>query len=88
MWPDIINGAFEFGGAVALWQNVRAIRRDKRLQGVHWIPALFFAMWGIWGLFYYPHLDQWVSFTGGIALVSVNIIWLWFVAWYAWLARS
>lgn len=85
MWPDLINGSFEFLGAFVLWQNVRALRRDKVLQGVHWTPTAFFAAWGLWNLFYYPSLDQWFSFWGGVAIVSVNLMWLALVVRYrAW----
>lgn len=85
MWPDLINGTFELLGAVALWQNVRALYRDRVLRGVHWTPTAFFASWGLWNLFYYPSLDQWASFAGGVAIVAVNLVWLGLVIRYrAW----
>ncbi len=76
MWPDLINGLFEGLGAVALWGNVIAIRRDRRVNGVDWRATLFFTAWGLWNLYYYPHLGQWLSFVGGLAIVCVNITWL------------
>lgn len=77
--PDLVNGLFEFLGAFMILMNVRAIYRDRRLAGVHWGPTVFFTSWGFWNLFYYPHLDQWLSFTGGCALVLVNAWWLYLV---------
>jgi hypothetical protein len=74
--PDLINGAFELSGAAMLWLNVRQLWRDRRIAGVHWGPTLFFAAWGLWNLFYYPSLHQWASFTGGLAIVSMNTAWL------------
>lgn len=74
--PDLINGCFEFGGSLINLMNVRAIRRDKRVSGVHWSPFAFFTAWGAWNLFYYPFLNQWLSFTGGCLIFSVNGIWL------------
>lgn len=76
MWSDIINGLFEFGGAIANFFNVLQIRKDKKVAGVHWSTYLFFSTWGLWNLFYYPSLDQWVSFTGGALIVTMNILWL------------
>lgn len=81
MSPDIINGLFEFFGAVVIMLNVRALYRDKVVKGVHWGVTGFFAAWGLWNLFYYPSLDQWFSFAGGCAIVTVNLIWLGQV-WY------
>ena len=75
-WPDIINGSSELFGAVLLLTNVVRLHRDKFVQGVHWTPTAFFTAWGLWNLFYYPHLGQWFSFVGGLAIVVVNAIWL------------
>jgi hypothetical protein len=81
MIPDHINGAFEFVGSVALWRNVLQLYRDKVVHGAHWFATAFFATWGYWNLFYYPHLDQWWSFSGGVSLVFANTVWL-FQMWY------
>ena len=76
MWPDLINGTFEFAGAFVLWKNVEALACDRVLSGVHWAPTAFFTTWGLWNLFYYPNLDQWFSLGGAFAIVLVNTIWL------------
>lgn len=76
MTPDAINGAFELAGAVLLLLDVLALRRARRVVGVHWGARLFFTGWGIWNLFYYTALDQRWSFIGGALLVIVNAIWL------------
>lgn len=83
VWPDIVNGLFEFAGGLVNWINVRQIRRDKKVRGVSIIPTTFFSAWGLWNLFYYPSLDQWASFTGGLVIVGANAAW---VA-YAWRYR-
>lgn len=75
MSPDLMNGLFEFTGAVMLARNVLQLHRDKMVRGVHWSPTLFFAAWGIWNLYYYPALGQWCSFSGGMAIVAVNFVW-------------
>lgn len=76
MSPDQINGAFEFGGALVLMLNVRRVWRDRRVSGVSWAPTAFFTAWGLWNLFYYPHLGQSWSFVGGLFVVLSNTIWL------------
>jgi hypothetical protein len=72
---DLTNGIFELIGAVMLAFNVRKLYKDKMIRGVHWGPTGFFSAWGLWNIFYYPHLGQWFSFAGGVALVIFNIIW-------------
>lgn len=76
MTPDLINGLFEFTGAIMLSRNVVQLHRDKMVKGVHWNATAFFTSWGLWNLYYYPALDQWWSFAGGLAIVSVNAVWL------------
>lgn len=80
--PDHINGLFEAGGAIMLARNCLQLYRDKMVRGVHWAATAFFASWGLWNLYYYPSLGQWWSFTGGCALVSFNVFWLYQMAWY------
>lgn len=75
MNPDLINGLFEFFGSIMLWRNVYQLHKDKQVKGVHWGPTLFFFLWGLWNLFYYPSLTQWWSFTGGLSIVIANGVW-------------
>lgn len=76
MEPDHLNALFEFVGGALIWINVRRLHRDKMIRGVHWGPTGFFAAWGMWNLFYYPHLEQWWSFAGGCFIVTTNTIWV------------
>jgi len=55
------------------------------LKGVHWAPIIFFWAWGMWNLFYYPSLDQWWSFTGGLWIVLANGVWMCQILYYKWL---
>ena len=82
MTPDIINGIFEFLGGIFLMENVNCIIKDKALKGVSWKPTVFFTLWGIWNLYYYPHLDQWFSFAGGLFIVIINTMWLGLIFYY------
>ena len=88
MTPDIINGCFEGAGGFFIVLSVRKLYREKLVRGVSWMPVAFFSAWGYWNLFYYPALDQWISFAGGVSITVVNTIWLAQIAYYSWLERS
>lgn len=81
-WQDCINGAFEALGGFAVLLSVRRLWRDKRVAGVHWGMIGFFASWGVWNLYYYPHLGQIASFLGGLGVASVNAAYLAMLLYY------
>ena len=80
--PDLINGFFEGASSLAVWFNVRAILRDRAVKGFSLTPLLFFTSWGYWNLYYYPQLNQWLSFVGGISMVLANTVYIWLVLKY------
>lgn len=80
--PDFINGAFELAGGAFSLMNVRTILRDKQVRGMALTPLAFITAWGYWNIYYYPHLSQWLSFTGGLMLVSVNSVWFALAVYY------
>jgi hypothetical protein len=80
--PDLVNGAFECLGGVLLFKNCWRLYQDKMVRGVYVPVTVFFMAWGFWNLFYYPHLDQWVSFTGGLVIVSANFLWVTMACYY------
>jgi hypothetical protein len=43
----------------------------------------FFAAWGLWNLYYYPHLGQWASWAGGVAVVTTNTAYVAGMIYYA-----
>lgn len=76
-WQDFINGiVFELIGGCVLWLNVVRLYSDRQVKGVNWITYAFFALWGFWNLYYYPHLNQWLSFVGGLNVVLANTVWV------------
>ena len=75
MTPDFINGCLEFFSSLLIGYNTLRLFKDKMVRGVSMIPVLFFDTWGFWNLYYYPALNQWFSFTGGVCLVIANVIW-------------
>jgi uncharacterized membrane protein YfcA len=81
--PDLINGLFEASGSFFIMLSILKLHKDKQVHGVSWIHAGFFAAWGYWNLFYYPHLSQWISFMGGIGIVVTNTYWLGQLVYYS-----
>lgn len=80
--PDFINGSFEAWGGVAVFGHVRAILRDKAVKGLSPWACAFFTSWGYWNLYYYPHLGQWLSFSGGLLIVAGNTLWVFLILKY------
>jgi hypothetical protein len=82
MSPDILNAGFEFFGAVAVAASVRKAWRARSVVGVDWKTPAFFWSWGVFNLFYYPHLDQWASTVAGACVLLANTAWLGVVITY------
>ncbi len=76
MTPDSINGLFELFGGIFISISIYKLYKEKIVRGVSWIHVGFFSAWGIWNLYYYPTLGQWMSFYGGIGVTSTNSIFL------------
>lgn len=86
MTPDILNGLFELIGALLLCLSIRRLLHDREVKGVSAVPVSFFACWGFWNLYFYPSLDQWWSFYGGLLMVAVNSTWILLMLWFAYVA--
>jgi len=72
---DIINGLFETSGGIFISASIFKLHKDKKVRGIHWIQVCFFTIWGYWNLYYYPHLEQWFSFWGGMGICITQTIW-------------
>ena len=82
MIQDAVNGAFEALGGFAILLSIIRLYRDKKVMGFHWGQLSFFTAWGLWNLYYYPHLGQWLSLAGGIGVCSANCIYLAMIFYY------
>lgn len=87
MNADITNGLFEFAAACVLISNIVKIKQDKIVKGISIVPVFFFFIWGLWNLYYYPSLNQWWSFYGGVFVTIVNAVWIVMVFHYQRLGR-
>lgn len=76
MSPDLINGGFELLSSAMMVPSIIRAWRARKITGVHWTMPVFFVLWGVWNIFYYPHLGQWFSLLGAIMLLITNSLWL------------
>ena len=76
MWQDGINGLFELLGGIFVLLNCIKLYSDKKVKGVSFIAMAYFVLWGYWNIYYYPHLEQWISFAGGLTIVAMNTLWI------------
>jgi hypothetical protein len=59
-----------------VWISVWRLYKDKMVRGFSAASMLFFTAWSFWNLYYYPFLDQWASFAGGISIGTANLAWI------------
>jgi len=85
---DLINAFFEFGGAIAILNHCRVLYKDKAVNGISILSTVFFTAWGIWNIWYYPSLEQWWSFIGGLAITFANLLWVFLLVHYSGLTMS
>lgn len=83
MTPDRINASLEYLGVLfALYNCVILVQDAGQVQGVSVASTGFFTAWGIWNLYYYPHLGQKASGIAAGGLVLANGGWLLLFALY------
>jgi hypothetical protein len=73
---DMINCGLEFVGALFLFKNCRLLWSHRRVQGVSVSATIFFTLWGLWNLYFYPANHLWLSFAGGLCLAAANLTWV------------
>ncbi len=79
---DLINSMFELGAGIMILNNCRVTIRDKEVKGVSILSVAFFTLWGFWNLYYYPSLNQHLSFVAGILIVTANVWWVYLLMKY------
>ena len=73
---DFINGLFELLSGAFTLNNCRVLHLHKQARGVSMLSVAFFTVWGLWNLYYYPALNQPLSFYGALFIVSANALYL------------
>ena len=79
-WQDGITGSLEFVGGAFLWLNVRAALTHRMLRGLQIQSSIFFWLWSMWNLYWYPHVAAPFSMLGAVSLLVPQTIWL-FLIW-------
>ncbi len=79
---DLINAAFEGGGALLLCLNVRRLLKDKRVEGISLVPTVWWTFWGFWNVYYYSAVHCPASFYAGIAVVAIQCVWVSLALWF------
>lgn len=73
---DAINGTFELAAGFFTLNNCRVLYEHKQARGVSLLSTAFFTLWGCWNLYYYPALDQPLSFYGALFIVAANALYV------------
>jgi hypothetical protein len=82
MWQDKINGLFELTGGLFILLHCIKLYKDKKVRGVSFVATGYFVLWGYWNIYYYPFLEQWASFIGGLTIVVMNSVWIGMMIYY------
>jgi hypothetical protein len=73
---DTINGGFELFASAFILNHAWALWKSKQAYGISLVSTIFFGLWGLWNVFYYPHIGQMMSFYGGLAVLAANSVWI------------
>lgn len=73
---DAINGSFELAAGFFVLNHCRVLHAHKQVRGVSLTSVAFFVIWGVWNMYYYPSLNQPISFYGGVFVVAANAFYL------------
>lgn len=82
-WPDMVNAGFEAGAGVAVLLHCARLHEDKQVRGMSITAVVFFTLWGLWNIFYYPFLGQFWSFVGGIFVTVANLFYVAMLVFYS-----
>ena len=81
--PDIVNATFEASGGLFVALSIRRVLADKRVAGVSLIGVAFFTAWGVWNVYFYPHVGAWLSGLAAVGVCIANAAWLSLLVYYS-----
>lgn len=76
MSADLINGTIELLAGFFVLNHCRVLYAHKQARGGSMLSVAFFTLWGIWNLYYYPALNQPLSFVGAVFIVAANALYM------------
>jgi len=80
---DMINASLQLIGSLFIFNNCRILFNHKDVKGVSILSTIFFFVWGLWNLRYFPSLGQWWSFWAGVVMVAANSLWITMMVYYS-----
>ena len=83
MSADLINAVFELLGGFFILNHCWVLYKHKKVSGVSIASTIFFNVWGFWNLYYYPSLNQTLSFWGTILIVFANTLYVGMLIYYS-----
>lgn len=86
--PDLINSLFEGFAGLMVLNHCRVLHAEKMVRGVSVVSSFFFTVWGVWNVYYYPTLNQPLSFYGGLFVVVANAVYVWMMIFYRKCAKN
>lgn len=79
---DFANACFEGFGSIFVLNHARVLMKHKIIRGVSVLSVAYFALWGVFNMFYYSHLEQAFSWYAGIAVLISNAFYLSLIVHY------
>ncbi len=76
MNADHVTALFELGATVMVCFNLYALYKDSQVKGVSIWTTVFFVLWGVWNLFFYPAYGLYWSYVAGALMLFANLIWV------------
>jgi hypothetical protein len=73
---DFLNSWFEWIASGMVYLNVWTIFKAKKINGVSLFATWYFSALGLFNLFYYSQLHQYISFSAGILVAIGDLIYL------------
>jgi hypothetical protein len=87
MTPDFWNGQFELLASILVLRHCRVLRVYNQSYGAGFWSTVFFVIWGIWNLYYYPSLFQKWSTAGAVCVTIANSYWVFLIIKYRYWIR-
>ncbi len=85
---DITMGLIQVISAGFLSKSVWMLYQAKIVRGVSAVTVAFWVAWGLWDLYYFPSLNQWWAFSGGVIVTLMNALYVGLIVRYNYRERS
>lgn len=84
MTSEQVLTAFFVACSLVCWMNVRALLRDKCVNGCAITPAWIFLSTNSYEVWYFGALNQPLASLGAVSMVGANLTWIGLAYYYRW----